>query len=137
MGIVMRTYRSARQALCDGRHDVHTWLRMRSIRETDIARLRSVCILLGPYRNLSTLTASTLHLHPNCQALNHAGRRVLSHDRRNFLADYSARKFKAFCRFALAASQGGQRGRYGGSINLSHAFERPAMKTVYAKRYPG
>jgi len=47
-----------------------------SSRNMDINNIESVCITLGPYRNLTTLTASVLFLHPNCKVLNYAARRV-------------------------------------------------------------
>ena len=53
----------------------------------DPSQLRSVCLALGPYRNLTTLTAGILSLHPQCQVLNHAGVRLLPDPERNFLAD--------------------------------------------------
>ena len=101
-----------------------------------IEELNSVCLFLGPYRNLTTLTASFLFLHPNCQVLNHAGLRVLEDASMNFIINYSEDKFRQFCHFAITMSQGGARGSYGGSIVLSHAFARhQAMRKVFQKRY--
>jgi hypothetical protein len=97
--------------------------------------LRSLCLFLGPYRNLTTLTASILALHPNCQVLNHAGERVLEDPRLNFLSNYSDDRFYAFCRFAIDESQGGKHGDHGGSITLSHAFDYPKMQEVYERRF--
>jgi len=97
--------------------------------------LRSVCLILGPYRNLTTLLSAVLFLHPNCQVLNHAEDRVLQNKNINFLSEYSPSKFDAFCRFVLTESQGGKRGRYGGSITLSHAFDHKNMKETFRKRY--
>jgi hypothetical protein len=98
-------------------------------------RLRALCLFLGPYRNLTTLTASILALHPNCQVLNHAGERVLENRRLNFLSKYGDDRFYAFCRFAIDESQGGKHGDHGGSITLSHAFDYPKMKEVYERRF--
>lgn len=101
-----------------------------------IQGLESVCLFLGPYRNLTSLTASVLFLHPECQVLNHAGGRILGKGELNFLLDYSKEKFKEFCHFALTMSQGGARGGYGGSIVLSHAFaEHEGMKKLFRARY--
>ncbi|MCW5878805.1 MAG: hypothetical protein KIS80_08075, partial [Anaerolineales bacterium] len=50
--------------------------------------LESVCLFLGPYRNLTTLTASMLSLHPECQVLNHAGTRVFPNKNLNFIEEY-------------------------------------------------
>jgi hypothetical protein len=95
-------------------------------------QLESMCILLGPYRNLTTLTCSVLSLHPQCVVLNHAGFRTLRNARLNFLADYSPDKFREFVRYAGFASRGGVRGTYGGDIRLSHAFDRESMRQAQA-----
>jgi hypothetical protein len=100
--------------------------------------VRSVCLLLGPYRNLTTLTASTLFLHPNCQVLNHAATRIFGDERIDFLAEYSDERFDAFLRYAIYISQSGKRGQYGGSITYSHAFDdEHAMKDLHAQRAGG
>lgn len=103
-----------------------------------IDELNSVCLFLGPYRNLTTLTASLLFLHPNCQVLNHAGSRILVDQRLNFLSSYTEEKFRDFCHFAITMSEGGSRGSYGGSIVLSHAFaEHKAMRQIFTSRFGG
>ena len=96
-------------------------------------QLESVCILLGPYRNLTTLTCSVLSLHPQCVVLNHAGLRTLKNRRLNFLANYTPDKFGEFVRYAGFASRGGMRGTYGGDIRLSHAFDREPMQQAHAR----
>ena len=101
------------------------------------ASLRSVCIFMGPYRNLTTLTSALLNLHPHCQVLNHAAMRVLDDDAINFLSHYSDERFGRFCNFAIEESQGGKRGDYGGSITLSHAFDHEVMSSAYEERYGG
>jgi hypothetical protein len=102
---------------------------------TGAAGLHTVCVFLGPYRNLTTLFASILHLHPTCQVLNHAGVRVLPKPSLNFLVGYTDEKFDRFCAFALEASQGGMSGATGGSIRLSHAFEHGEIGDAFRKRY--
>ena len=96
-------------------------------------QLASVCILLGPYRNLTTLTSSVLGLHPQCAVLNHAGRRTLRNPRLNFLANRSLATFAEFVRYAGFAARAGARGMHGGDIRLSHAFDRAAMREADAK----
>ena len=98
------------------------------------AGLRTVGLILGPYRNLTTLTASVLSLHPECQVLNHAGRRLLR-GRRDFIGHVDAQHLDRFCKAALEASAGGRRGQYGGSIQFSHAFDREQMRQLYRERY--
>jgi hypothetical protein len=107
-------------------------------RNISIDDIRTVCLVLGPYRNLTTLTAATLFLHPNCQVLNHAGRRLFGDRRLDFFLDYSDEKFQRFLKYAVRISQGGTRGSYGGSITRSHAFENQyVMKNVFEKTFGG
>lgn len=97
--------------------------------------LKSVCLALGPYRNLTTLTASLLFLHPRCQVLNHGSDRILLNPDTNFLLDYSDRKFETFVRHAIGLSAQGRRGRFGGSIMLSHAFDDERIRNAYRDRF--
>lgn len=101
-----------------------------------IADLESVCLFLGPNRNLTTLTGSILALHPNCQVLSHGGNRVLPVEEINFLKEYSPQKFQTFCQFALVMSQNGDKGSFGGSVVMTHAFRNhERMRRVFRKRY--
>lgn len=56
--------------------------------------MTTVCSILGPYRNLTTLTASCLMLHPNIQVLNHYHQ--LNSQVDNFLLNYSDENFERF-----------------------------------------
>ncbi|MGV6825693.1 MAG: hypothetical protein ACWA5Q_01840 [bacterium] len=108
----------------------------RAALDVDISGMRTVCLALGPYRNLTTLTASILFLHPNCQVLNHGASRILGDDRLDFLDQYSQEKFDNFVRYAIYISAGGGRGKQGGSILHSHAFDpQHPMGALYRKRY--
>ena len=89
----------------------------------DIKDCKSVCVTLGPYRNLTTMTAAAMFLHPNCQVLNHAARRIFGNSKVDFLSDYSEEKFIRFIKFAVEISGKGHRGSMGGSITYSHAFD--------------
>lgn len=89
----------------------------------DIDNCDTVCLVLGPYRNLTTLTAATLFLHPHCQVLNHGGVRILHHPKLDFLRDFSRERLDNFIRYAIWISAEGERGDFGGSIVLSHAFQ--------------
>jgi len=97
--------------------------------------IETTCVLIGPYRNLSTLTAAAFHLHPKCQVLNHTGKRILSKERYNFIKNPTQKTLNNFNRFAVAASQEGKRGGFGGSITLAHAFERDVLNSKYKQRY--
>jgi hypothetical protein len=94
----------------------------------------TVALILGPYRNLTTLTASLLSLHPHCQVLNHGLDRVLR-PKQDFLRQYSDERLDRFCAAALKASVGGKRGDHGGSIQYSGGFERGNFGPVYEARY--
>jgi hypothetical protein len=98
----------------------------------NIQECKSVCLALGPYRNLTTLTAATLFLHPNCQVLNHGGTRIFGNSRVDFLSNYSEETFNRFIQYAIRISTKGKRGDYGGSITYSHAFDLEyPMKEAY------
>lgn len=115
---------------------VRRWYALRQSRQIDISDIGVVCLALGPYRNLSTLTGSILFLHPHCQVLNHGGVRIFGDRRVDFIADYSPQRFDAFVRYAVQISNGGRRGKYGGSIVHSHAFDASyPMADVYAESH--
>ena len=69
--------------------------------------LKTVGLILGPYRNLTTLTAAVLSLHPNTQVLNHAGTRLLT-GRRNFVEHADEAHLDRFVDTALGASTEGR-----------------------------
>ena len=81
-------------------------------------------MLLGPYRNFTTLTSSVLALHPLISVFNHGGERVFGRPDIDFTNGYTNQKFDAFCEFALEAAKSGKKGSYGGSITHSGAFHR-------------
>ncbi len=103
-------------------------------RAFDTSNVKSLCMLLGPNRNLTTLTASTLALHPHMQVLNNAGRRFMPWAE-PFLHDPTKAQYERVLRQAIYFSQGGRRGIYGGSIMHSHAFDRSAMREPYLERF--
>lgn len=103
-------------------------------RSIDAQACESVCLTLGPYRNLTTLTASLLFLHPHCQVLNHAGARIFGRRELDFLSHYSRERLDRFIQCAIRISAKGRRGGHGGSITHSHAFdEQYAMKAVFER----
>jgi hypothetical protein len=95
----------------------------------------TAAFLVGPYRNLTTLSAAVLSLHPEVQVLNHAGERLMSQPDIDFAGDPRREVLEAFLRVALAESGGGQQGQHGGSILLSHAFSSPIVREAYTARY--
>lgn len=98
-------------------------IELRASKSVDARNVKTVCLALGPYRNLTTLTASMLFLHPNCQVLNHGGGRILNDRRLDFLKSPDRETFETFKRYAIHVSAKGRRGEYGGSIIHSHAFD--------------
>jgi len=98
--------------------------------------IENLIILLGPYRNISTLTSSVLSLHPDVQVLNHAMDRLFTDEGLDFLSCRTQASLDAFIAAALDASGGGQMGTHGGSILFSHAYaDAPEMKATYERRY--
>ena len=98
-------------------------------------RIDTVAVVLGPYRNLTTLTASALALHPEVQVLNHAAERLWEIPEADFLAMPDEAHLRAFVAKALDLSTGGRRGQHGGSILMSHAFDEESLQAIYAARY--
>ncbi|MCF7885839.1 MAG: hypothetical protein K9M80_05025 [Candidatus Marinimicrobia bacterium] len=104
-------------------------------KDIEIDTINTLGIILGPYRNLTTLTASMLMLHPNCQVLNHAGMRIFNWRMLNFMKSPNRETLERFLRYAIYISGRGQRGNYGGSITYSHAFQYNKMNELYATRF--
>lgn len=129
-----RVVRKATAKLTEYRIALTDVLDLRRSRRQDIRDIESVCLALGPYRNLTTLTASTLFLHPHCQVLNHAGKRIYGNTEVDFLQDYSQDKLDRFLQFAVQIATTGLRGDMGGSITRSHAFDsRYKTKEIFAQ----
>lgn len=109
---------------------------LQSSANLDISQVKTVCLAMGPYRNLTTLTASILFLHPNCQVLNHGAERIFGDNRLDFLLNYSKQATENFIRYAIYISGYGRRGKQGGSITLSHAFDgKHKMQALYKKQF--
>ena len=95
----------------------------------------SVGLMLCPNRNLTTLTAAVLSLHPHVQVLNHGFERLAAAGLLRFLRSGSDNDLEAFLRGAIGFSGYGRHSDYGGSILLSHAYKRPALRAAYARHY--
>ena len=95
-------------------------------------RQRRLAILLGPYRNLTTLTAAILSLHPEIQVLNHGAQTLWAADCHfDFIAAPNPQTFARFMKAAWRLSASGQRGDQGGSILHSHAFDGEQIRALY------
>ena len=121
--------RQAKKRLLEEKDIIH------SSSNINVSSINTLVCLAGPYRNLTTLTASIAALHPNCQVLNHAHERILPHREVDFFSDYTSDKWNRFLQYGLRISIGGERGRTGGSIMHSHAFDHGNVKDLYQKRY--
>jgi hypothetical protein len=87
-------------------------------------------ILLGPYRNLTTLTTALLSLHPNIIAYNHGLVRMPKNVL--FYEDpTNKQKYQNFIDYILANYQSGHRGTKGGDIRKCHAFDPNKHETMY------
>ena len=113
------------------------WINLKKSKKNDIKNIKTVCLILGPYRNLTTYFSSILFLHPDCQVLNHAGRRIYRNKNIDFFSNYSTKIFENFLRFSLEICKKGERGTYGGSILFSHAFESKMLKNIYENKKKG
>ncbi len=111
-------------------------LKPMSAEETAAAKnIRHIVVPLGPYRNLTTQTAAIFALHPNAIVLNHAGRRIFPRRSLNWVRKPEPQRLDQFIRAAVRLCQGGQRGDYGGSILLSHAFQNVEVRAAYQRRF--
>jgi hypothetical protein len=95
----------------------------------------SIGLMLCPNRNLTTLTAAILSLHPHVQVLNHGFKRLEAAGLLRFLRSGSEDDLEAFLRGAIGLSGYGRQGDYGGNILLSHAYQRLALRAAYARHY--
>ncbi len=103
---------------------------------TEYEKIQSICAFLGPYRNLTTLTAAVLGLHPQCQVLNHGGFRVLTETQLNIFRDPSDETFRRFSQHVVDGSQAtGGDDDGGGSIVHSHSFRNAEVRAAYEKQF--
>lgn len=79
---------------------------------------KSICLFLGPFRNLSTLVGSYLSLHPNCQVLNHGWGELPKEN--NFLVNYNDGNIEYFIDFVMRNSNTTDKI---GSMTTSHAYK--------------
>jgi hypothetical protein len=70
----------------------------------DISSIRTLCLALGPYRSFTTITASIIARHPECQAINHGGRLILGDPHLDFISRYRSRAADRFLRYGLHIS---------------------------------
>jgi hypothetical protein len=89
-------------------------------------------LFVGPYRNLTTLSAAVLSMHPDCLVLNHGLTRLLGRRGISPWARPDSKEYRRFLRFAVAASTAGRSGDHGGDIAHSHAFDRDGMAEAAA-----
>ena len=98
--------------------------------------INTICIMVGSYRNLTTLTSATLMLHPEVQVVNHKYSFNENCDT-DFLVSYSKNKVDNFIKkiIEIAGDEVSVSGD-GGVISKSHAFlEHKIMRDVFNNRY--
>jgi hypothetical protein len=102
-------------------------------------KIDKVCLILGPYRNLTTLIVGVMALHPNIQVMNHGMKTLFDktiNPNTNFLTDYNSETFENFKQAAMARSVVMVKGILGGSILASHAYEpQYSLYKEYKSRY--
>jgi hypothetical protein len=112
--------------------DQELWRPLTAEERATAGRISTVCMPLGPYRNLTTLTATICASHPEMMVLNHAGPRIL-HEADVDLLTGGEKVRRRFLAYAVRWSQGGRSGDYGGNIRYSHAFLHPGIDDLYRR----
>lgn len=94
--------------------------------------MNTICLIVGPYSNLTTLTASIFSLHPRIRVLNHYNSFNECTDT-NFLITHSHKKWDDFIIVVLALLEKNiSIPGVGGTITKSHAFKRnPQLLKLY------
>lgn len=100
----------------------------------DAERIGTVVLPLGPYRNLTTMTAALFAFHPQAVVLNHAADRVFG-SRLDPFADLGPTRWRDFKALALRLAAHGRKSSYGGNVLLSHAFRAGPLAERYAARF--
>ncbi|MBP7001303.1 hypothetical protein [Amaricoccus sp.] len=109
----------------------------RPLRPEELAaadRITTAVLPLGPYRNLTTMTAALFALHPQAVVLNHAADRVFASRHDPFDAP-GPERWRAFKAVALRLLRHGRKSSYGGNVLLSHAFRGRPIEAAYRARF--
>jgi hypothetical protein len=96
--------------------------------------IRTVVLPLGPYRNLTTMSAALFAFHPDAVVLNHAADRVFG-SRYDPFDRLDAERWRRFKAGALRLLRHGRKSSYGGNVLLSHAFRQGPLRELYAARF--
>ena len=95
--------------------------------------LKTICLILGPNRNLTTLTASCCMLHHEVQVLNHYFS-INTNPETIFLSQYAPDKVDNFVTHVLDINKTGfDKPGDGGVITVSHAFAYKRLKKLFFK----
>jgi hypothetical protein len=102
-----------------------------------VNKIKKVCLILGPYRNLTTMIVGVMALHPNIQVMNHGMKTLFTDKSQNdFLSDYSDKLLENFKHAAMSRSLVMVKGIRGGSILASHAYDPEyVLYKLYKSRY--
>jgi hypothetical protein len=82
-----------------------------------------ILLFLGPYRNLTTMVGAHLNFHENVIVYNHGYYGFLD-NKANFWNKKTDESLNNFVSFVMENYQQGHRGRKGGSILFSHAYDK-------------
>lgn len=107
------------------------------LRQAELAaadRIDTVVLPLGPYRNLTTMTAALFAFHPQAVVLNHAADRVFG-SRFDPFDDLGPERWRSFKAGALRLLQHGRKSSYGGNVLFSHAFRKGRLRELYRARF--
>jgi hypothetical protein len=94
-----------------------------------------IILLLGPYRNLSTLISSHINFHEKIIVFNHGYERLLE-NKCDFWNICTDEYFNNFINFVKTNYLNGSRGHYGGNIIHSHAFDEINILSKYKQNIP-
>ncbi len=96
--------------------------------------ITTVVLPLGPYRNLTTMTAALFAFHPQAVVLNHAAERIFG-TRFDPFERLDPDRWRAFKGGALRLLRHGRRSSYGGNVLLSHSFREGGLRERYVARF--
>ena len=94
-----------------------------------------VCLILGPYRNLTTMTCSYVNFHENIIVFNH-GLQKIKNQNGDFWNKQTLESFNRFTSFVKKNYLGGSRGDKGGSIALSHGYDKKHILSEHRDKIP-
>ena len=90
-----------------------------------------IVLILGPYRNLTTMLATYMNLHKNIIVFNHGYDRMKDVGC-DFWNKLTIESYNNFIEFVKKNYLSGKKGDYGGDITLAHASQKKNIISKYA-----